>query len=435
MAISTLTIPEDATAERAVLAAVILDNSLLAEAAVLQPSAFASPKHQQIFTAMLALAKADQPIDIVTLLGAMKGQEIELAGSELTALIDGTSILENITGYVEQVHRKHVIRQALRQCSLAMRQLSADDANLSTIQEAISKLSTIADAGNKTDAIIEVSDIAPSWALALEEKRNGEARDKISTGYRKLDKALGGGVYRGELVVVGGRPGMGKTALMLTLALQMARKGTRVHFISLEMSKSNLMDRAVAQTIRVDSRLLRSGEVSDAEARLAYDAAMHIAALPLTINDTRKRSPESVLSEIRKLHRNKEGVDAVVLDYVGLMRYKSRDLRIEMDETLKDIRDLGAEQGTVMIIGAQLNRQADGLREGKRPKLGDLKETGGLEQDADVVWYPWRNSYEPGAIQLNIENDASLIIAKQRNGPTGEVNMSYEPRFTLYREL
>lgn len=436
MTTNTLAIPEDVTAEEAILAAVILDNSLLAEAAVLPVEAFASPKRRQIFAAMLQLAKAEQPIDIVTLLGAMKGQEIEMVGSELTALIDGTSILENITGYVDNVHRKHVIRQALRQCSLAMRQLSADDADVSTVQAVVSKLAKITDAAmSSTDTVIEVMDIAPAWALDLEAKRNGEAKDVITTGYRKLDKALGGGFYRGELVIIGGRPGYGKTALMLTFALQMALRGIRVHFVSLEMSHSSLIDRAVAQTIRVDSRLLRSGEVSDAEAKLAYEAAMNIAVLPLTINDERKRSPESVLSEIRKLHRQKDGLDVVIVDYMGLMRYKSRDLRIEIGEALKDVRDLGAEQGTVMMVGSQLNRQADGLKEGKRPKLSDFKESGDLEQDADVALFPYRPSYEPGAIQVATEKDAEIIIAKQRNGPTGVISMEYHPRFTLYREL
>lgn len=427
-------IPEDVTAEEAILAAVILDNSLLAEAAVLPVEAFASPKRRQIFTAMLQLAKAEQPIDIVTLLGAMKGQEIEMVGSELTALIDGTPRLENIAGYVDNVHRKHVIRQALRQCSLAMRRLSAEDADVSTVQAVVSKLAKITDAAMATDSVIEVQDIAPAWALELEAKRNGEAKDVISTGYRRLDKALGGGFYRGELVIIGGRPGYGKTALMLTFALQMAQRGVRVHFVSLEMSHSSLIDRAVAQMLRIDSRLLRSGEISDVEAKLAYEAAMNIAALPLTINDERKRSPESILSEIRKLHRLKDGLDVVVIDYMGLMRYKSRDLRIEIGEALKDVRDLGAEQGTVMMVGSQLNRQADGLKEGKRPKLSDFKETGDLEQDADVALFPYRPSYEPGAIQVATERDAEIIIAKQRSGPTGVIPMEYHPRYTLYRE-
>lgn len=435
MTTNTIAIPEDVTAEEAILAAVILDNTLLAEAAVLPVEAFASPKRRQIFAAMLGLAKAEQPIDIVTLLGAMKGQEIEMMGSELTALIDGTPRLENISGYVDNVHRKHVIRQALKQCSLAMRQLSAEDADVSTVQAVVNKLAKITDAAMATDTVIEVMDIAPTWALELEAKRNGEAKDVISTGYRRLDKALGGGFYRGELVIIGGRPGYGKTALMLTFALQMAQRGVRVHFVSLEMSHSSLIDRAVAQMLRIDSRLLRSGEISDAEAKLAYEAAMNIAALPLTINDERKRSPESILSEIRKLHRLKEGLDVVIIDYMGLMRYKSRDLRIEIGEALKDVRDLGAEQGTVMMVGSQLNRQADGLKEGKRPKLSDFKETGDLEQDADVALFPYRPSYEPGAIQVATERDAEIIIAKQRSGPTGVIPMEYHPRYTLYREL
>lgn len=427
-------IPEDATAEEAILGAIILDNTLLAEAAVLPVEAFASPKRRQIFAAMLALAKAEQVIDIVTLLGAMKGQEIELVGSELTALIDGIPRLENIGVYVDNVHRKYVVRQALRQCSLAMRQLSAEDASVSTVQSVVNGLAKITDAAMVTDTVIEVADIAPAWALELEAKRNGEAKDVISTGYRKLDKALGGGFYRGELVIIGGRPGYGKTALMLTLALQMAQHGIRVHFVSLEMSRGSLIDRAVAQMLRIDSRLLRSGEISDAEAKLAYEAAVQIAVLPLTINDERKRSPESVLSEIKKLHRLKEGIDVVVIDYMGLMRYRSRDLRIEIGEALKDVRDLGAEQGTVMVVGSQLNRQADGLKEGKRPKLSDFKETGDLEQDADVALFPYRPSYEPGAIQVAVETDAEIIIAKQRNGPTGVIPMEYYPRYTLYKE-
>ena len=435
MTANTIAIPEDVTAEEAILAAVILDNSLLAEAAALPVEAFASPKRRQIFAAMLQLAKAEQPIDIVTLLGAMKGQEIEMVGSELTALIDGTPRLENIAGYVDNVHRKHVIRQALKQCSLAMRQLSAEDADVSTVQSVVNKLAKITDAAMATDTVIEVMDIAPTWALELEAKRNGEAKDVISTGYRRLDKALGGGFYRGELVIIGGRPGYGKTALMLTFALQMAQRGVRVHFVSLEMSHSSLIDRAVAQMLRIDSRLLRSGEISDVEAKLAYEAAMNIAALPLTINDERKRSPESILSEIRKLHRLKDGLDVVIIDYMGLMRYKSRDLRIEIGEALKDVRDLGAEQGTVMMVGSQLNRQADGLKEGKRPKLSDFKETGDLEQDADVALFPYRPSYEPGAIQVATERDAEIIIAKQRSGPTGVIPMEYHPRYTLYREL
>lgn len=425
-------IPEDSDAERSVLGAILLDNRLLPEAAVLPLKAFATPFHQKVLAGMLELAKQEAPIDPITLRDVMSPEDYD--GPRISALIDTMPRLDNLGRYVDQVHRKYIVREAMRVATRAMHTLRNPEADVATVQEMISKLSTIADAGAKTDTVIEVMDIAPAWAMELESKANEGPKDALSTGYRKLDRNLGGGFYKGELVVIGGRPGYGKTALMLTLALQMARRGTRVHFVSLEMSKPSLMDRAVAQTIRVDSRLLRSGEVNPEQLKMAYDAAMNIGALPLTINDERKRSPTDVLAEVRRLHRDKGGVDVVVLDYIGLLRYKSRDLRIEMGEALKDIRGLGAEQGTVMIVGAQLNRQADGLKEGKRPKLSDFRESGDLEQDADVVIMPWRNSYEPGAIQVEMESDASLLIAKQRNGPTGEIGMEYFPRFTLYRE-
>lgn len=433
MATSTLSIPEDATAEQAVLAAVILDNSLLAEAAVLQPSAFASPKHQQIFTAMLALAKADQPIDIVTLLGAMKGQEIELAGSELTALIDGTPLLDNITGYVEQVHRKHVIRKALRACVVAVRGLQEEDANLATVQEIAVKLAAIGDSGLKLDDAVSMSEYGHTWSMELEEKRNAPLKAKIPTGFQRLDRNLGGGLGRGHLVSIGGRPGSGKSALMFTFAMNMSRAGYKVLVQEMEMSKSELLDRGIAALTRIDSRSLASGRLTDEETKQAYNAAMEMATWPLTINDARHRTPEDLYGEIRRQARS-GGIDVVVVDYLGLLKYRTRDLRVEMGIALKEYRDLARELDIAIVMGAQLNRSADSLKEGERPTLAAFKESGNIEEDSDTVLFPQRNSFRPGEKQSAVEVDCEIVIAKNRNGPVGSIPVEFHPPYVLYRE-
>lgn len=427
-------IPEDKQAEMSILGAVLLDNRLLPEAAVLPVKAFAIPSHRVIFEAMLKLGAEDAPIDPITLKGAIADNEL-VAPGQISALIDTMPRLDNLSRYVDMVHRKYIIREALRVASRAMLTLQDPEADVATVQQMITKLTVIADDGMVQDTVIEVSDIAPSWALDLEQKSIEGPKDALPTGYRKLDKAIGGGWYRGDLVLIGGRPGMGKSASMLTLALQQAQRGLRVHFVSLEMSRSSLMDRAVAQTIRVDSRLLRSGEVSPEELKLAFDAAMNIGALPLTINDTSDRTTEDILAEIRKLHRLKDGIDVLYLDYMGEVRLPSKEVRVETGHALKKLRATGKELGFAVVIGGQLNRGADNLKETQRPKLSDFRDTGEYEQICDLAIFPYRPSYAPGEIQQLVETDAEWLIAKQRNGPTGMVRMEYHPKYTLYREV
>lgn len=428
-----LGIPEDNAAERAVLGAVMLNNSLFSEVALLTPRHFVSPKHRQIFTAMAGLYEADQPIDPVTLLGAMSGQELDVAGSELTDLVNGIPVCDNLTHYVESIITKATMRDALRVVSSAINALSDPEAKLDDVQAVVKRLTDITDASISFAGAISLEEYGPIWAQELEEKRNGANVVKIPLGFTKLDRALGGGGTRGKLITVGGRTGMGKSALMTTIGADMARRGYKVLIQEMEMSRDELLDRIVAAETRIDSRKLAGGLLTDEETVRAYNAAMTIASWPLTINDGPKRTPEHLFAEIRQLHRAK-GLDCVIVDYVLLPRYRTRDLRIEVGIFLKELRILAKELDILIVAGAQLNRGADDLKEAKRPKLSDFKETGSIEEDSDVCLFPYRPSYFPGAKQQVVETDAEVIIAKQRQGPTGTIYMEFHPAYTLYRE-
>ena len=424
-------IPEDSDAERSILGAVLLDNRLLPEAAVLPLRAFATPFHQKVMAGMMELAKQEAPIDPITLKGVMSEEDYD--GVRVAALIDTIPRLDNLSRYVDQVHRKYIIREAMRVASRAMLALQNPEADVATVQEMISKLTVIADAGSDTGNAVPVSDYAYTWVQELEEKRNGASEVKVPTGFAKLDRALGGGARRGKLITVGGRTGQGKSALMFTIGANMARAGYKVLVQEMEMSRDELMDRGIASLTRIDSRLIGMGQLTDAQVRDAYNAVMEMATWPLTINDSMGRTPEDIKAEIRTLHRT-QGLDCVIIDYLLLVRYRTRDLRLEVGMFLKELRALAKELDVVIIAGAQLNRGADDLKEDKRPKLSDFKETGNIEEDSDVCLFPYRPSYFPGMKQSTVEYDAEIIIAKQRMGPTGTIYCEFHPAYTLYRE-
>lgn len=424
-------IPEDTNAEKSILGAVLLDNRLLPEAAVLPVKAFAMPFHQHVFNGMLELGKQEAPIDPVTLSGVMSEEDYD--GARVAALIDTMPRLDNLGRYVEQVQRKYIIREAMRVASRAMLTLQDPEASVAEIQQIISKLTVIADAGSDSSGVIQIADYAPMWTMELEEKRNGTSQVKIPLGFAKLDRALGGGGRRGKLITIGARTGQGKSAFMFTIATNMSRAGYKVHVQEMEMSKDELVDRHVAATIRVDGRKIGSGVLTDQETKDAYMAAMELATWPLTINDSHARTPEDLKAEIRQLART-QGLDCVLIDYLLLPRYRTKDFRVEVGLFLKELRALAKELDILIIALAQLNRGADGLKEDQRPKLSDFKETGNIEEDSDVCLFPYRPSYFPGMIQQAVETDAEVIIAKQRQGPTGTINMEFHPAYTLYRE-
>lgn len=280
---------------------------------------------------------------------------------------------------------------------------------------------------------VALEDLWAPWAESLEAGVNGEstASPPIPTKFRNLDRQLGGGLWRGSQVVVGGRPSMGKTSFALTLALGTSYGGYKGLFLSLEMAEKQLIGRAVSQIMGLDHQRIRSHNLSRDELRQAISVAQQLGDLPLHIDDTRGRNIQQVLTTARRHHRQ-HGLDVLYLDYLQLLRVKG-DRFLGIGEAAKLLRDLAQELDCAVVVLAQLNREAADLRNGATPRLHHFRETGDIEQDTDVALFPWRTEYQDGKI-MPAREPAEIIIAKQREGPTGVVPAWFQGPLMLYSE-
>jgi replicative DNA helicase len=264
----------------------------------------------------------------------------------------------------------------------------------------------------------------------------------IPTGYADLDR-MTCGLQPGDLIIIAGRPSMGKTALGLNIAENAATAGHRTLVFSLEMSKEQLVTRLIASNGRVDAQRLRSGQFSDADWNKMTDAAQRISATPLLIDDAPSPTSLDIRAASRRVMRD-GGLALIVVDYLQLMRpVKQHSIRErEVAEFSRSLKALAKELPVPVVILAQLNRALEAGATPRRPVMSDLRESGSLEQDADLILFPWREAaYCQACRQKNDDcgarhyRQAEIIIGKQRNGPVGTVPMAWLPEFCRFEGL
>jgi replicative DNA helicase len=431
-------LPSNLDAERSILGAILLDNSALNTAIeALKVDDFFLLQHRNVFNQMVALGEAQQPIDLVTLSDELHRRgELEASGGAayLASLADGVPRVSNVEHYARIVKEKAMLRNLVHAANrIQQNALDGEEGADAILDDAESKIFALAEDRVKA-GLISVKDIVRDNFERLEKIfREGKSVTGISTGYGELDKLLSG-LQPSELIILAARPSQGKTALALNLAENIAiRAGLPVALFSLEMSKESLLQRLVASVAQVDAHKFRSGHLSREDWRRMTEGLGQISSAPLWVDDAGSTSVLEIGAKARRLKRDK-GLSLVIVDYLQLIsgrgRFNSR--QEEVASISRGLKGLAKELQIPVLVLSQLTRAPE--REERGPQLSDLRESGAIEQDADVVMF----IYRPNFFNLNAtpeERDmADILIAKQRNGPTDKVKFVFRSRLTRFEE-
>jgi replicative DNA helicase len=467
-------LPHNIEVEQELLGAILINNEALYRVSdFLEPDHFFETIHQRIFELARSLIRAGKPATPTTLKTFLPG-ELDIAGLSLNQylarLVAGATTIINAEDFGQTIYNLS-IRRALITIGGDIINLAHDapvDATpASHIEDAERKLYEIAETGryesgfkNFEKALTTAVDMT-----AAAYQRDGKLSG-LSTGLRDLDSKLGG-LQASDLVVLAGRPGMGKTALATNIAYNVAKawrgdvradghmgtvNGGIVGFFSLEMSAEQLATRIISEQTGISSSKMRRGDIDDSLFEKIKDSVIEIQHLPLFIDETGGVSVAQLAARARRLKRQR-GLDLIVIDYIQLMQGSTRramEGRVqEVTEITTNLKALAKELKVPILALSQLSRQVES-REDKHPQLSDLRESGSIEQDADVVMFVYREEYylmnkepRPGTVehqkwQADMEavlGKAEVIIGKQRHGPTGTVNLQFNAEVTRFADL
>ena len=431
--------PHNLEAEQSILGGLMLEREALDQVGdMLSPVDFYKPSHQKIFEAIRELHSKNQPIDIITVTNVLQARnEMDIAGGPdyLVALLDKTISAANITSHAKIVRDKALLRRLISTSSHIIEK--AYDQEFADVESFLDEAETqIYKLGEqKTQSGLTGSmDIVRASIEKIEElyKRKAEITG-LATGFTDLDK-MTAGLHPGELTIIAARPSMGKTAFSLNIATHIAlRLKKTVAYFSVEMGKESMMMRMLSAESKVSMGDIRNGRIQDAAWPKLINAAGALSDANIFIDDTPSISPFEIRSRARRLKAEK-GLDLIMIDYLQLMSLKQKvDSRErEVAEISKALKNIAKELQIPVIALAQLNRGVEG-RADRRPMLSDLRESGSIEQDADVIMMLYRDDYydkdDPDKM-----GHAEVIIGKQRNGATGTVKMRFDAKFNRFRD-
>ena len=429
--------PQSIEAEESILSAILLDNSTLLDVLeILTPDNFYRTAHQIIFAAIAELFSKAEPVDLVTLTNILrdKNQLEEIGGAAyLARIVDTVPSAINVQHYARIVRDKASLRRLIAKANEISRHCYEDGGNLDSVLDfAESAVFEISEDKHQA-AFHPISKIIESNIDALEERQgNRTVVTGVTTGFTQLDHKTSG-LQGSDLIILAARPSMGKTALALNIARNAAVEGNvPVAVFSLEMSKEQLCERMLCAEARVDSSRLRGGFLNPDDWNRITEAASVLSEAPLYIDDSPDISATSIRTKSRRLKMDK-GLGLVIIDYLQLMRGRAGSERrdLEISEISRALKLLAKEINVPVVALSQLNRKLE-ERNDKRPKLSDLRESGALEQDADVVAFIYRDEVYNRDENNPNRGTAEIIIAKQRNGPTGDIPLTFLNSYTRF---
>ncbi len=440
-------LPANIDAERTILGAILLDNAAHSEAAEkLESDDFSLDSHRRIFMRMSELMNAQRAVDIVTLSNELaKYKEIEAVGgvAYLASLTEGLPLRPVIEEYVKIVKDKSLLRRLMAICSAAIaRAADQSETALEVLGAAETQLLEVSERGvthgfQSLDQIV-----AHSFGSIDNLYKESREVTGLATHYTVLDQ-MTSGLQKGELVILAARPSMGKTALAINMAQNAAvsSKAT-VAVFSLEMSKESLLRRMLSAQSGVDQRKLQTGFLGREDHGRLQHALEQLIEAPLFIDDTAGISLAEMRAKARRLKQNAGALNLIVVDYLQLMtatlpsaggkRYENRTQ--EVSAISRGLKALAKELDVPVIALSQLSRSSERRGDDKRPMLSDLRESGSIEQDADVVMFIHREAYYSRDEEMSQEDKArsEIIIAKQRNGPTGTAHLNFNSNCTRF---
>ncbi len=468
-------LPQNLEAEQGLLGAILVDNRALERVDFLKPEHFYAPAHQRIFKAIQILTERGQIASPVTLKAYFeKDEDLEQAGGTvyLADLAGSVISVVNTLDYGNTIYDLHLRRELITYGNEVVNESFSHDLDrnaMDTITDAESKLYKLAETGEIKQGFVTLRDSILASIENAEKAFNTKGQvTGVTTGLKDLNDKLGG-LHPSDLLILAGRPSMGKTALATNIAFNAAKafadsggkEGAIVAFFSLEMSHDQLTTRILADQASISSDSLRKGNISEVQFRDFAQAAHSLSSVPLYIDDTPSLTIGAVRARSRRLKR-KNGLGLIVVDYLQLLRgsgsrQSEQNRVLEVSEITRGLKALAKELQVPVLALSQLSRSVE-TREDKRPMLSDLRESGSIEQDSDVVMFVYREEYylsreEPAqraneaADKFNeryahwsqrlqeTANIAEAVVAKQRHGPIGIVKMQFDPNFTRFSDL
>ncbi len=432
--------PQNLDAEMSLLGAVLIDDEVIADASELvRVKDFYDKRHAVIYGGMMRLYERHKPIDLLTLTDELKKKdELETVGGSayLTELTNYVPTAANATSYAEIVSQK-AIRRRLIKAGTEIGEMGFDEESSTQelLGQAEAELFSVSDQSLKQDLVSIESILTESFDRIEELHRNKGQLRGVRTGYRDLDN-MTAGLQRSDLIILAARPAMGKTTLVTNLAYNVATIAKQpVLFFSLEMSKEQLIDRMLADASGVDSWNIRTGNLSDEDFSKISEAMGEMAEAPIFIDDTPGLSVLEMRTKARRAAHD-QPLGLIVVDYLQLLQANGNHNgnRVqEVSEISRGLKLIARELNVPLIALSQLSRTVES-RTPPIPQLSDLRESGSIEQDADIVSFIYRPGYyEPD--NPEVANITDLIIAKHRNGPVGRVQLYFHPERLRFMSL
>lgn len=458
--------PHDLDAEAAVLSAILLESDALDRVLdALKPEHFYAEAHRRIYEAALELSNSGSPIDIVSVAGWLRDRErlTQVGGAAyLGQLVDAVPAVAHLPTYAKMVREKWRVRQLISTCQRVAAEAYGDIGEVQGfIDRAEQSIYEIARTPESSSVQRLQPIIKTIFDNLTELAQRGERLTGIPSGFERLD-SMTSGLHKGELTIVAARPGMGKTSLVLNMAVNVAAPrsittatpdgleemrevpGAGVAVFSLEMPREQLASRMMCAEGRVDVGKLRQGHLHERDWQNLTQAAAFLHRLPIWIDDTPGLNVLELRAKVRRLQAEckqgeaeANGIGLVIIDYLQLMsgRRDAQSREQEISEISRNLKQLSKELEVPVVALSQLNRAVEtrGTKD-KRPQLSDLRESGAIEQDADNIFFIYRDDYY-NREESEERGIAELIIAKQRNGPTGKVRLRWSPEYTRFDNL
>ncbi len=435
-----LNLPYSLEAEQAILGAVLLDPNSLNQIENLREEHFYLPEHRAIYRVMCDKMMANESIDFVTVLEALKTEGF-FAGEEgkayLLKLAQMVPSIANIDRYAVIVREKAQVRSLIHACREILDDSMESGADVQQLFDvAEQKIYDIRQERNNK-GLVSIKDVIISTYDTFVKMSSDEGKDLmgISTGISQLDN-ITTGLNRSDMIIVGARPGMGKTSFALNLARNVAGQGRTVAVFSLEMSREQIANRLLSSEAKVSVKKMRTGNLTADEWTRLFAAATALYQMPIYIDDTSSITVQEMKARLRRL----EKLDFVVIDYLQLMQSaKHTDNRVqEVSEITRNLKIMAKELNVPILICAQLSRSTEKMKANHRPALADLRESGSIEQDADQVLFLYRDEYyinekeDPSTAEVGT---SEVIVAKNRHGELGTVKLAFQGEFTQFTAL
>ncbi|PDH19002.1 MAG: replicative DNA helicase [Pelagibacterales bacterium MED-G41] len=455
-------LPNNIEAEQAVIGSILVSNEIFDEInTIVSSNNFYDPMHQKIFGSIESLIYKGMLANPITLKNYFQDDKDELNVPEyLVKITKFSTSTRQATEYSKIIYDMFVRRELIKisEQTIDTAKLNDLDTNGQKIIERSERLLfDLAEKGSFNSSLIKFDEaMKQTIEMASAAYKNEEGIVGVPTGLRDLDDRLGG-LHQSDLIIIAGRPSMGKTALATNIAfnaaqkLQDSGKKSSIAFFSLEMSSEQLSTRILAEQSRIKSNDIRRGRISDDQFDKFIETSKNISELPLYIDETPAISIAAMSNRARRIKRL-FGLEMIVVDYIQLMKgtFNNKDGRVqEISEITQGLKAIAKELSIPVVALSQLSRAVE-QRDDKKPMLSDLRESGSIEQDADVVMFVYRESYylkakEPRPatvehaewqVKMNeVSHLAELIIGKQRHGPTGNISLEFEEMFTKFKDL